>query len=207
MVGFGIVARALGRDGCRVEPVGQELPGRHVARWCSGPGLAERPQAPGRMIVEPLGIRVGAEVVVERPVLHHQKDHVLDGVEIVAGGTDRRGAADRRAAPACLQQPAQAQGQAAAQHAPPAEGGPVGELVTFHRLRSPRAYVRPADPGLGTHGQRSPPVWCTVPRTAAPADRSDVRQIAPVDEMEQAHMLALASMSWIVPGTARPTWR
>jgi hypothetical protein len=61
------------------------------------------------MVVESRGARVRAEEVVERPVFHHQEDHVLDGVEIVAGGTNSRRAADRRAAPTRLQQRAQAQ--------------------------------------------------------------------------------------------------
>ncbi len=80
-----------GPDG--VEPERQQMPGEAAGRLRHG--LGERTEPGGRVVVEAPDSRVGPEVVVERAVLHHEEDHVLDRSEI---GTGRRlggGPADR----------------------------------------------------------------------------------------------------------------
>ena len=54
-------------------------------------GLREGAEVAGRVVVEAPHAGIGPVVVVERPVLHHQEDHVLDRPEVRAG---RRTAAD-----------------------------------------------------------------------------------------------------------------
>ena len=75
----------IGIDGVEVE--GQEFPGRRRI-GIGGAVLGEHSEVTGRMVVEPPDTGVGAVVVVERPVLHHQEDDVLDRSEVGAGRWD-----------------------------------------------------------------------------------------------------------------------
>ncbi len=70
------------------------------------PGLREPAVAPLRAVVEPPDARVGAEVVVEGPVLLHQEDDVLDGADVGTGRLDRAAASTvARADPGPAQSP------------------------------------------------------------------------------------------------------
>ncbi len=87
------VEGALGLGGGRVEMEGEQGRGR-----ASGPGLGEQARRAGPGVVEAADTLVGAEVVVERPVLLHEEHDVLHRSEIRTGRLYRRRLLRRRSA-------------------------------------------------------------------------------------------------------------
>src|ERR1035437_2016347 len=73
----GALAEATGH----VEMEG-ELATDRVPGGIGGEGLRERSEVAGWVIVEATHTFVGAEIVVEGPVLLHQEHHVIDGTEV-----------------------------------------------------------------------------------------------------------------------------
>jgi len=89
----GQVGGALAEARRRVEVEG-ELAADRMTAGVARVGLGERPQTVAGMVIEATHPLVAAEVVVERPVLLHEEDHVFDGAQVGAGRTGRGGRRD-----------------------------------------------------------------------------------------------------------------
>jgi hypothetical protein len=80
----GEVVSALASASGDIEVVREQL-SDGGAGGVAAEGLGECPEAACRVVVESADPLVGAEVVIEGPVLLHQEHHVLDGTEVRAG--------------------------------------------------------------------------------------------------------------------------